>query len=131
MSVELKELPNEPILVVLTHPPLRIEDGPIASQAVVVFKKKLGGHVWRVIDFSELDMTFSDAMLGMATEQGVEGGINDMDVSTIYIGSSEIVKFGVKAFQEQEQYGKTNVIGLFETVDEGIAFARADIKKHG
>jgi len=130
MTVEVKELPGEPIIVFHASLPHNPEDDiRIGLQGTVDFKKKMGAHVYRVIDLSKFNLTFSEAMMGMAAERNSEGGVNDPEVSTIYVGSGEWVTFGVKAFQEQAQYGKTNVIHVCSTVDEGIAFARADIEK--
>lgn len=130
MTIEIKELPGEPIIVFYVRLPHTPEDDVRNSLgATAGFKKKIGGSVYRVVDLSAFNLTFSEAMMGMAAERGAEGGINDADVSTIYVGSSEMVKFGAKAFQEQVQYGKTNVVFVCSTVDEGIAYARAEIAK--
>jgi hypothetical protein len=131
MTVEVKEVPNEPIIlfsVVLPHTPE--DDVRAATQGTTEFKKKWGGHVYRVVDLSHFELNFSQAMMGMAAERGLEGGVNDLEISTIYIGSGEWVTFGVKAFQEQAQYGQTNVIHICSTVDEGLAFARAHIEQN-
>jgi hypothetical protein len=46
------------------------------------------------------------------------------------VGFGEWVSFGVQAFQEQSQYGKTNILHICSSVDEAIAVARAEIAKH-
>jgi hypothetical protein len=130
MTVEIKELPGEPIIVFYVRLPHTPEDDVRNSlEATAGFKKKIGGSVYRVVDLSAFNLSFSEAMMGMAAERGAEGGVNDPEVSTVYVGSSEMVKFGAKAFREQAQYGKTNVVFVCSTVDEGIAFARAEIAK--
>lgn len=130
MTIEWLELPGEPIIVITVYPPLKVTDDAVGSfQHVVEFKRKTGGHVWRIIDFSRINMTFSEAVIGMASERDIEGGINDPDVSTIYVSSANIVKMGVKAFQEQAQYGKTNLIGLFGSLDEALNHLRANSKQ--
>jgi hypothetical protein len=131
MPLEVKELTNEPIIVLSVLPP---EGGPTEAaeggRIVTEFKKKVGKHVYRILDFSVLseDISFSNLVTAMGAEMGMEGGIGDPEVSSIYVGSSQWVVFGAKAFQEQAQYGQTNVIHICGTVDEAIEFARADIE---
>jgi len=74
-----------------------------------------------------MPVKFSDLVMAMASDMNPDGGINDPDVSTIYIGSGELLSFGAKAFQEQKQYGPTNIKALVATLDDAIAFARTDI----
>ncbi len=130
MTVEIKELTGEPIIVCairLPHTPQ--DDVRMSQEAVSAFKKKMDGHVYRIIDLSQFNLSFSDAVMGMAADRNEDGGVNDPTISSIYVGSSEMVKFGAKAFQEQDQYGKTNVVHVCSTVDEGIAYARAELQK--
>ncbi|MBN2303183.1 MAG: hypothetical protein JXQ72_01820 [Anaerolineae bacterium] len=130
MTIELQELPGEPIITVAVRMPHDPQaDVVLSLQAVSDFKKKRDGHVYRVVDLSLFDLSFSEAMVAMGVEVGKDGGINDPDVSTVYVGSGEWVQFGVKAFREQEQYGTVNILHLCETIEEGIAFARSDIEK--
>ncbi len=134
MANKVKEMPNEPIIVISVLPPERgPEEAKEMLKVVTDFKHKIGGHVYRILDFSVLSegISFSNLILAMGVELKQEGGINDEDVSTIYVGSSQWVVFGAKAFQEQPQYGKTNVVLVCESVEEALAFAREDIKKRG
>ncbi len=132
MSIQTKLLPNEPIIVVSIMNPIEVPEDVLSSvQASAKFKHEQGGHIYRILDFTLLghDLPFSTLVQGMSFELKADGGINDVDVSTIYIGSTEWVLFGAAAFKNQPQYGQTNVIHICGTVDEGIAFARADIEK--
>lgn len=131
MSIEIKQLPNEPIIVLKVVPPPVVPDDTITvTKEAASFKKKVGGHIYRIVDFSAFSKNFSfaDLIHGMAAELKVEGGINDMDVSSIFVGSDEWVVFGAKAFQEQDQYGPTNVKHICTTVEEAVEFARNDMK---
>lgn len=126
MTLQVQELPSESIIVCtvgLPHTPE--EDVRGSLQATIEFKQKMGGQVYRIVDLSQFDLSFSEAMMGMNAERGHEGGVSDNQVYTIYVGSGEWVQFGVKAFQEQEQYGATkNVLHICSTVDEALSFAR-------
>jgi hypothetical protein len=132
MSIQSRSLPDEPIIIVSVLNPIKIPDDVIASvQASAKFKQTEGRHIYRILDFTSLgqDLPFSTLVNGMVFELKADGGINDMDVSTIYVGSTEWVLFGARAFREQAQYGPTNVMHICGSVDEGIAIARADIEK--
>jgi hypothetical protein len=130
MSIETTHLPEDYTILVTIIPPPKFPDDVInLSQEVVSFKKAVGGHIYRILDFTKLPMTFSDLVMGMGSDRNTEGGINDPDVSTIFIGSGEWVEFGVKAFREQAQYGETNVKHVCISVDEALAFVRADRKE--
>jgi hypothetical protein len=127
MSIQTRHLPNEPIIVVSIMNPVKIPDDVIASvQAAAEFKRERGTHIYRVIDFTTLgeDLPFSSLVNGMVFELKAEGGINDKDVSTIYVGSTEWVLFGAAAFKNQQQYGETNVLHICGSEEEGIEHAR-------
>ena len=129
MSTEVKQMPDEhAILVTLIPPPIIPKDTIDLHQAVSSFKKQIGGHVYRIVDLTKLPVTFSDLVIAMASDMNSDGGVNDSDVTTVYIGSGELLAFGAKAFQEQKQYGTTNVKAVVATLDEALAFIRADRK---
>jgi hypothetical protein len=130
MTIIIKELENEPIIIIDLKLPHEPEVDVKASQeAATAFKKKRNQHIYRIIDMSFFNLSFTEAMMGMAADMNAEGGVNDKDISTIYVGSSDMVKMGATAVQQQSQYGATNVVCICSTVDEGIAFARADLQK--
>jgi hypothetical protein len=130
MSIQVKPLDNEPIIVMHIMPPSEIPGDVLGTiKACADFKRAKGGHVYKILDFTTLgeDLPFANLVNGMVFETKVEGGINDMDVSTIYVGSTEWVLFGAAAFKNQKQYGETNVVHICGTVEEAITFARNDI----
>ena len=131
MSIKTTNLPGEPILIISMVQPLKTSDEADVNQASAEFKNAEGQHIYRILDFKSLggDVPFSEMMSGMAQGLNAEGGVNDPDVSTIVVGSTEWVVFGAKAIQDQAQYGQTNVVHLCGSVDEGIEFARAAIKR--
>jgi hypothetical protein len=127
MSIDIKRMPEDrAILIVMLPPPVIPKDTVDLQQAVSGFKKEIGGHVYRIVDLTKMPVKFSDLVMAMASDMNPDGGINDPDVSTIYIGSGELLSFGAKAFQEQKQYGPTNIKALVATLDEALAFARTD-----
>lgn len=128
-TMEVNELPDEHIIVFNMFSAKGSDDVQKVLKQVADFKHKVGGHVYRIIDFTQVasSIAFSDLVQAMALEMNVEGGINDGEVSTIYVGSNEWIQFGAKAFQTQAQYGKTNVIHICGSTDEALAFARKTI----
>lgn len=130
MTIELTEMPEEPILkIVVQHPFDSEKDLSDTLDAVAAFQRKMGSHVYRIVDLTNFNLTFPELMGAMAFDRNKDGGINDPQVSTIYVGSGEWVEFGVTALKEQDQYGDTNVIGLCGSVDEALAVAREDLAK--
>lgn len=128
MTVAFKEFPDERmILCTLGLPHSPQQDVSETLEYVAQYKKKVGVPVYRVVDMTQFPLTFSEAMMGMGAELNHEGGVNDPDVRTVYVGTGEWVQFGVKAFNEQAQYGKTYILDICSSVEEGLASARADI----
>ena len=131
MPVNIERLVDERIIIfrmyVQADPD---EDQKTLLKAVIEFKHEVGGHICRIMDFSEVQVGFSDMMLGMASEKEKEGGVNDPDVSTVFIATTELAQFGVKAFQEQTQYGSfRNIVALVSSREEAMTAARAEIAK--
>ncbi len=129
MSIDITRMPDEhAILIKLLPPPLFPKDTTDLHQAGAGFKKEIGGHVYRIVDLTKMPVKFSDLVMAMASDMNPDGGINDVDVTTVYIGSGELIAFGAKAFQEQKQYGQTNVKAVVASVDDALAFVRKDRK---
>ncbi len=125
MAVNVQRLPNEPIVVITMIPPVNpMQDAPRASQEAFKLKQECGGHVYRILDFSQVKLTFSDLVMGMAEDSHQPGGMADKDVTTVFIGSGELVAFGVKSFAEQKQYGLVNPTQLFTSLDAALADIR-------
>ncbi len=78
------------------------------------------------MDFSQVKLTFSELVMGMAEDAHHEGGMADPDVTTIFIGSGELVQLGVKSF-EQKQYGLVNPTNLFTSREDALAAIRKQI----
>jgi hypothetical protein len=126
MAFQTKYMTGEPIMVVLYAAALEFDDAAKVRQEVVKFKQAQGGHVYRVLDFSKTQLTFDIMVSAMAEERNQPGGVGDPDVTTVFVGTAELVAFGVKAMKEQKQYGQAKV-ELFTSVDEAVAFARSKI----
>jgi hypothetical protein len=63
---------------------------------------------------------------GMGNQaQKAPGAMADPRLNTVIVGSGEMVRFGIQAF-EQEQYGGLK-FPLFASVDEALKYAREQI----
>lgn len=131
MPLKIHPMPDEAILIIEMFTPADpVKDGIAQLQAAVDFKQKVGGHIIKILDFTHAEVKFSDMMQGMASEKGLPGGINDPDLSTIFVIQGDIPQLGVEALKEQDQYGEVrNVIGHFQTRDEALVAARAEMAK--
>lgn len=123
MSITFEKIDGLPILIGLCSPPLSAEDALANMAAAVELKKQYPGNkIYRVTDFSQ-GIDFSGMMICMATEKDREGGANDPDIETYFVGSSELVALGVQALKEQEQYGTPPNVHLFTSRDEALNLA--------
>lgn len=124
MSIKVDVLRDDHIIILHGEEPLAIPQDPIkVMEEVSKFKKEVGGHVYRILDYSKIKITFSDMMVSMAAELDHEGGANDPDVTSLFVGTDEMVRLGTASLKNQEQYGKAKV-HLFTSVDEAIEQAR-------
>jgi hypothetical protein len=124
MPFQIQHITGEPIMVVTMADPLQFDDSAKVRQEVVKFKQEKGTHIYRVLDFSKTKLTFDVMVSAMAEERNQEGGVGDPQVTTVFVGSTELVAFGVKALKEQKQYGQAPV-ELFTSVDEALTRVRA------
>ncbi|MBN1563451.1 MAG: hypothetical protein JXA10_06420, partial [Anaerolineae bacterium] len=102
MSIHVQRINEEPIIVITYQDPISIPEDPAkALEASASLKQAVGGPVCRILDFSQVKLNFSDMMLGMAYEKDQEGGTYDPNVANIFVGSDELVKFGVESMAHQ------------------------------
>lgn len=129
MTVEATRHPELPVVHLKMMQPIKQPDDVIFNATEgAKLKHDLGGHVYRIIDVTALNLDFSNMMMGMAGDQGLEGSLSDPDVTTVFLGGGDLVEFGVKALAEQEQYGQLGV-QLFSSEDDAYDFIREDIRK--
>ena len=125
MSIRVEKFADIRTVFVTMVPPLTVpEDAIQALTASAEFKKEVERPICRIMDFSQVDLNFSDMMVGMASEKGHEGGLYDPDVATVFIGSGEMVELGVNALKNQPHYEGANVAGLVRTREEALEIAR-------
>ena len=128
MPTTYKYFDNDPIILVI-HTGTAQPDMAISSRAEVAkFQKAQGRMVHRILDFTGCKVDFSGLVLSMASDQG-PGGIDDPNVTTIFVGTTQMVDLGANAFKEQKRYGAVNPVELFTSVDAAVDFARSKVAK--
>ena len=128
MTVEVTRHPKLPVVYLKIVQPVQVPgDIETNMKEGLKLKSELGGHVYRIIDVREMNLSFSDMMVAMATDRKGEGTLDDSDVTTLYVGGGDLVAFGVKALAEQDQYGQLGV-KLFASDEEAYAYVVEDMK---
>lgn len=131
MSIQVEKIPDIRTIYYVISEPVKVPNDAEASMTeTAAFKQEMGeGKVYRILDFTGLDLRFPDMVIGLATERTHEGGAYDPDVVTIYVGKHELVEMGVKALTEQEQFAGSNVLGLVQSREEALNLVREDMAK--
>jgi len=129
MKLSAERLPDEPILMITLGKDYQVgRDTPEYMKAIAdnIGPDETGLFV--IYDLREMKMTFGDLVYVMGNQLEKRPGLmTDPRLNTIVIGSTELVKLGIQAF-EQEQYGK-NKFPLFISIDEGLKYAREQLKQ--
>lgn len=123
----VEKLQGEPIIVVRMWGELDVTvvKREIAQQVAEIIENNGGKPHWRIIDYSDYELTFSDITFGLALEaSGKPGTSSDKRVRSAFVGTAQIVKEKAEAYK-QAQYGRLDV-PVFSTLDEALATIRAD-----
>jgi len=121
MSIKVEQFPDKNIVLTYVAPLSVPADAITALQESSKFKQEMGGTCYRILDFTQANLNFSDMVVGMAFEKGHDGGVYDANVPNIFIGSGELVKLGVESLATQEHYQGANVKGLYASREEALA----------
>jgi hypothetical protein len=123
MSFEVQQLKDKPIVVITCHNPFDFTEDIAAANRQVAALLENRETITRIIDFTEIEMTFADLVESLATKtRAVPGSLRDTRVQTVFVGTHELVVMKAQSLR-QEQYGGLNV-PLFESLDEAIAHCR-------
>ena len=131
MRYTVERLSNEPIIVVVIGTDYAV--GKHFLELAQLVDSKVGKDetgVYAIFDITEMKMSFGDLVIAMSNQsQKAPGALADPRLNTLIVGSGDLVKLGIQAFQ-QEQYGNLN-FRLFTSVDEALKYAREELKKRG
>ncbi|NDJ53576.1 MAG: hypothetical protein GYB68_10890 [Chloroflexi bacterium] len=121
MAIQIERLDNEPIVIVrVTDPVDNIEDPRQTNDGVLAALEQSAGTLWRITDFSEASLSFSDLVLGM----GLDETMTHPQVRNIVVGASEMVEM-IGSSAAQKQYGGLSV-AVVEDLETALALARYD-----
>lgn len=131
MKFTVERLPNEPILIVTIGKDYQVgKDSPDIFRAVDSKIGKDESGLYSIYDLREMKMTFGDLVIALSNQsQKAPGAMADPRASAVIVGSSEMVKLGAQAFQ-QEQYGNLK-FPLYESVEDALKYAREQVLKGG
>lgn len=128
MKLKAERLPGEPILMITLGKDYMVgRDTPEYMKAIAdnIGPDETGLFV--IYDLREMKMTFGDLVYVMGNQMEKRPGLmTDPRLNTVVVGSTELVKLGIQAFQ-QEQYGK-NKFPLYASIEEGLKYAREQIQ---
>ncbi|MCD4685566.1 MAG: hypothetical protein K8S97_06490 [Anaerolineae bacterium] len=131
MPFTVQTLLDEPIIICTYHEPFGAQDLPQIFRQVSQFAAAMTPPIYRIIDNRGLDFSFSQMTLLMAEEtRGTSGSISDIRIVAVIVTDNQLAQFGIDSMQEQEQYGQQQ-LSVFPTVDEALAYVRAEIAQHG
>ncbi len=129
MKISAERLSDEPILIITLGKDYMVgRDTPEYMKAIAdnIGPDETGLYV--IYDLREMKMSFGDLVFVMGNQMEKRPGLmTDPRLNTVVVGSTELVKLGIMAF-EQEQYGKIK-FPLFASIDEGLQYAREQIKQ--
>lgn len=125
MGLAIDTRPKENIIIITVKPPVVVPDDPAeATEATLAFQKKQGGAICRITDYSQVKLTFSDVVEGMATDKA----FRDPNIYSVMIGTDAMIKMAADGFR-QAQYGSVNVT-LVSTRDEALKKAKQLLADH-
>ncbi|PJF39244.1 MAG: hypothetical protein CUN55_14910 [Phototrophicales bacterium] len=129
MAVETQKLPNEPILIITAKGKFTPENIETSFNEINKYYDPDGEMLYIISDNTELDMSFSDVVTGLASVTRREGfRFGAPNSMLIMVGTSEMVRLGTEAMK-QKQYGNLEV-PMFDNIDDAIAFARNHHKEN-
>ena len=119
MGLTIDTRPKDRIIFITVKPPVVVPDDPAeATKATLAFQQKQGGTVCRITDYTQVRLTFSEVVEGMASDKV----FRDPNIISVMIGTDAMVKMAADSFR-QEQYGGVDV-ALVATRDEALRKAK-------
>lgn len=123
MSLKVERLQQESIVLATltgTVTPELITEMYAQSAALA---DEIGGHVYRITDVRECDISFSDLLLALAeASEGQPGSPTDPRITGMLVGTNQMSLMFSKS-AEQDQYHNMN-IPHFNEMDQAMAYIR-------
>ena len=124
MPLAFDYVENSPILIMNADGHFTIQDAREMFIRSAEFKKEIGGHLYRISDFSRAESTFTEVLgiLRLASNSDLPGSSADPDVTVILVGDNKWAKMAAELLK-QPQFHSLN-IPIFDTQSEAIQYAR-------
>lgn len=129
MSVSVKKLPGEPIVIVTYTMPFKGKDDVNAANAGVAdLITRVEGDLYRIADLSTVTIEWNELIRALqeATHRK-EGTLRDSRVHSIFVGEDQGVVMAVNSLKQQ-QYGGIDA-KWFATLNEALEYARNEIAR--
>ena len=127
MPFAIIQMPGEPIVLVRIEVPLEqhIASATSVNAQLAQLARASSGDIYILIDMRGQVPTFSDILIGIQLLNQPESWLEQRAVRPVLVGTDPMLRIAIKRFKQQ--------LGLdlvhFETMDEALAYARAEIAK--
>ena len=128
MAYKLNILEDSNIIVATLYGDvdMTVDKKAIAVDVDKIISKAGNTPHWRIFDYTQYHLTFSDMTFGLAFESSnAPGNSADPRVLPVFVGTDDLIRQKSEASQ-QAQYGALN-IPVFDTAAEAIDHCRAAI----
>jgi hypothetical protein len=124
MPISFDFVDESPILIMNAEGHFSIQDAREMFVRSAEFKKEIGGHMYRISDFSAAESTFTEVLgiLRLASNMDLPGSTADPDVSVIVVGDNKWAKMATELLKQPQFHGLN--IPIFDTQQEAIQYAR-------
>lgn len=129
MSFSVERVQDEAIIILNLKSGYNFEqDTPRAHQQVAdIIAQIETTPVYRITDFSTIDMSFGDLVTALAAATQAEpGSMTDPHIKNVFVGNSEMVDLAADSLI-QTQYGKIPTL-VFSSLDDALTYARAMLR---
>ncbi len=122
MTIVVEQLDNDPIIVATIFEPVDMAVDPQKNRELCnEIARKYEGKVYRIIDFTHFELTFSQMVMGLAEDIR----LSERNIVPLIVGNTNLVRLQAEAMK-QEQYGGFEA-KVFTSVDAAIAYAREQL----
>jgi hypothetical protein len=124
MPLTFAHVEKSPILIMNATGHFTIQDAREMFSHSAEFKKEIGGHMYRISDFTYAESTFTEVLgiLRLASNSDLPGSSADPDVSVIVVGDNKWAKLATELLKQPQFHGIN--IPIFDTQEEAIQYAR-------
>ena len=127
MPFAITQMPDEPILIVKIEVPLEQHLASITSvnTQLAQLMNASSSQIYVLVDLRDQMLSFSDILIGIDLLKHPDSWIEQRAARPILVGSDPMIGIAVRRFKQQIKIN----LGHFETLDEALAYARAEIAR--